>query len=83
MGAISCEGALAWGLGRYLTSRRHVMRNYGINYDKVICWDHPNFADRIYRELDERFSRVHKSLFPFPLMPLDVNLVGRFIYRNS
>ncbi len=82
-GAIPCDGGLAWGLGRYLTTRRHVMRRYGIDYDKIMCWDHPNLVDAIFEGLESRFARVYWALYPFPRMPIDVNLVGRFIYRKK
>lgn len=44
VGAIPCEGGLAWGLGRFLTTRRYVHKHYGINYDKIICWEHPKLC---------------------------------------
>lgn len=86
VGAIPAEGGLAWGGGRYLTSRRWMKRNTTIDPDKIICWEHPNFADEILAELNNRFLRLHTSYWPFPFLPLlDINLIIRFIYekRNS
>ena len=37
IGAIPNEGGLAWGLGRFLTTRRFVHKNTNLNYDKIIC----------------------------------------------
>jgi SAM-dependent methyltransferase len=82
IGGIPCEGGLAWGLGRFLTTRRYVFKNYGINYDKIICWEHPNFADFIIERLDAHFEREHLKLHPFSWLPIDFNLVASFIYKQ-
>jgi SAM-dependent methyltransferase len=38
--ALPCEGGLAWNLGRELTTRRTFRARYGVNYDKVIAYEH-------------------------------------------
>lgn len=83
IGGIPCEGGLAWGMGRFLTTRRYVYKNYGINYDKIICWEHPNFADLIIKKLDTYFQRQHLKFHPFPFLPMDFNLTASFIYRKK
>jgi SAM-dependent methyltransferase len=81
IGAIPAEGGLAWGLGRMLTSRRWFKKNTRIDPDKIICWEHPNFADEIVAEIDQQFERVILTRWPFPWLPfLDVSLVIRFMY---
>lgn len=82
IGAIPTEGGLAWGLGRAITSRRWLRQNTQIDPDKIICWEHPNFADYIIGELGKRFSRVKCSYWPFKVPLVDANLVIRFLYRN-
>lgn len=83
VGAIPAEGGLAWGIGRFLTSRRWFKKYTSINPDKIICWEHPNFADHIVRELDVVFKRQAISLWPLPFLPaLDFNLVFRFRYQK-
>ncbi|WP_299866624.1 class I SAM-dependent methyltransferase [uncultured Hoeflea sp.] len=83
VGAIPNEGGLAWGVGRYLTSRRWVLRNTTIDYDKIICWEHPNFADSILMGLDRYFEREKISMYPFSVVnSLDINLVTKFRYRK-
>ena len=82
VGGIPCEGGLAWGLGRFLTTRRYVHKNYKINYDKIICWEHPNFADFIIECLDVHFEREYLKLHPFPFLPMDFNLVVSFVYKK-
>jgi SAM-dependent methyltransferase len=81
IGAIPAEGGLAWGLGRMLTTRRWFRQNTAVDLDKIICWEHPNFADQIIEELNQRFERKSLSLWPMQVLPfLDINLVIRFIY---
>jgi len=82
IGAIPAEGGLAWGLGRYLTSRRWLKRNTTINPDKIICWEHCNFADDIITALDARFERVRIQWWPLRLPVPDLELVARFLYRR-
>ena len=82
VGAIPAEGGLAWGLGRFFTSRRWFKNNTNIDPDKIICWEHPNFADEIISDLDNTFDRESVSHWPFPWLPwLDFNLIIRFVYR--
>jgi len=83
VGAIPAEGGLAWGLGRLLTSRRWFKRHTAIDPDKIICWEHPNFAEDVLDALDARFERVHNRCWPMPWLPItDVNLIVKFIYRK-
>jgi SAM-dependent methyltransferase len=83
IGAIPTEGGLAWGAGRFLTSRRWLKKHSTIDPDKIICWEHPNFADQILTELDLQFERQFIGHWPFPWMPLlDPNLIIRLIYRK-
>ncbi len=82
VGGIPCEGGLAWGLGRFLTTRRYVHKNYGINYDKIICWEHSNFADVIIDRLDAHFEREYLKLHPFNWLPIDFNLVASFVFKK-
>jgi len=83
VGGIPCEGGLAWGLGRFLTTRRYVHKNYGINYDKIICWEHPNFADFIIERLNNHFKKEYLKLHPFPFLSIDFNLIANFIYGHA
>jgi ubiquinone/menaquinone biosynthesis C-methylase UbiE len=83
IGAIPAEGGLAWGFGRMITSRKWFRRNTHINLDKIICWEHPNFADDIIKMIDQMFSRKKVKYWPFSLMPfLDVNLIIQFVYTK-
>ena len=82
-GGIPCEGGLAWGLGRFLTTRRYVHKNYGINYDKIICWEHPNFGDFVIERLDMHFERQYLKLHPFSWLSFDFNVMASFAYEKE
>ena len=81
-GAVPAEGGLAWGLGRFLTSRRWFRKNTSINPDKIICWEHPNFAPDILAALDARLRRCHVRYWPLGLPLTDLNLILRFVYEK-
>ncbi len=81
-GAIPTEGGLAWGTGRFLTSRRWFHANTTIDPDKIICWEHPNFADAILQELDARLRRHHLGYWPLRVPLIDVNLTVAFVYEK-
>ena len=84
IGAVPAEGGGAWGLGRFFTSRRWFKNNTQIDPDKIICWEHPNFADSILAELDATFVRERVSWWPIKIIPsLDLNLIIRLIYRKE
>ena len=83
IGAIPAEGGLAWAGGRMLTSRRWFKRNTTIDPDKIICWEHPNFADHVVSELDQLFQRKSLVYWPLAWAPiLDLNHIVRFQYRK-
>jgi len=83
IGAIPAEGGLAWGLGRMFTSRRWIKKNTNIDPEKLICWEHPNFADQIISQLDTYFNRQKVIFWPLRLLPLlDINLIIKYIYKK-
>lgn len=82
VGAVPCEGGIAWGLGRLVTSRRWLRRNTDIDPDKIICWEHPNFVDTIIETLDVYLSREYLSFSPWRIPNLDANLIASFVYSK-
>ncbi|MEM5471123.1 class I SAM-dependent methyltransferase [Hoeflea sp. AS60] len=82
VGSIPCEGGLAWGAGRMLTSRRWLRKHTTIDPDRLICWEHPNFADYILDRLDAKFDRETVRFWPLVLPLIDANLVSSFIFRK-
>ncbi len=83
VGAIPAEGGLAWGAGRYLTSRRWLLRNSSINPDKIICWEHPNFADDILRTIRTGFELRRLRFWPLAVPVPDINLIISFIAERK
>lgn len=83
VGAIPAEGGMMWGLGRYFTSRRWLKANTTIDPDKIICWEHPNFADEILTRLDTRFERKRLDFWPFSVPLIDMNAIIRFSYEKQ
>ena len=83
IGAIPSEGGVAWGLGRMITSRRWFKKNTSIDPDKIICWEHPNFADEIISSLDNDFCKKKLKWYPFRLPSVDMNLIIQFNYTNQ
>lgn len=83
IGAIPCEGGLAWGGGRFLTSRRWLRSNTTIDPDKIICWEHPNFADGILAALDKFFCKKHLDYWTLKVPAIDLNLVAKFVYEKK
>ncbi len=81
IGAIPNEGGIAWGIGRYLTSRRYVSKNSNINYNKIISWEHPNFSDQIISSFKKNNLKIdYIKMYPFNFIKsLDFNLVTTFI----
>lgn len=82
VGAIPAEGGLARGLGRFLTSRRWLINHSNLNPDKIICWEHPNFAPDVIEALGSRMKCVHLSFWPLTIPSIDLNLVLRFIFEK-
>lgn len=83
IGAVPCEGGIAWGLGRFLTSRRYVKKYMNFNYDKIICWEHPNFVNRIRSVLRNNLCELTSIKRPLNLLPFDCNLSWSFIFKKE
>ncbi|RPI82148.1 MAG: class I SAM-dependent methyltransferase [Nitrosopumilales archaeon] len=82
IGGIPTEGGVGWGLGRYFSSRRYILKTSNLNPDKIICWEHPNFAQSILNILDIKMKRKVVSFWPFKLPNIDINLLVRLIYEK-
>jgi SAM-dependent methyltransferase len=82
VGAIPTEGGLFWGWGRYFTSRKWLLKNTKINPDKIICWEHPNFASEILRLMNDKMKRKKLIFWPSIIKLVDFNFVIKFIYQK-
>lgn len=83
VGAIPMEGGCAWGLGRYFTSRRWLKKHTTINPDKIICWEHPNFAAEIINNSQKQFMNEVIDFWPLKIPLIDINLIAKFIFRKK
>ncbi len=83
VGAIPCEGGLAWGMGRFLTSRRYIRSKIGVNPDKIICWEHPNYAETILGCCEQYFVPVLTKYWPLKVPSIDLNLVIQLILQKK
>jgi len=82
VGGIPAEGGLAWGLGRYVSTRRYIKRHSSANPDKILCWEHPNVAEAVLTSLDHHMRRRLLEYWPLRVPLLDLTLVARFIYER-
>lgn len=83
VGGIPAEGGLAWGVGRFLTTRRWFRKHTTIDLDKVICWEHPNFANTVLAALDGAMEREHRKFWPLQVPSIDLNVIITFVYRKA
>jgi SAM-dependent methyltransferase len=76
--ALPCEGGLAWNIGRELTTRRTFAKRFGINYDKVIAFEHVWDLRGVQEQLRSSglFVVRRQVFFPFLLPSPDLNLVA-------
>ena len=82
IGSIPNEGGLIWALGRIFSTNKWIKNLSNLNYKKIICWEHPNFADFIIHKLDENFVNQKKYYSPLIIKSLDLNLITSFIYQK-
>lgn len=76
--ALPCEGGLAWNLGRELTTMRYFRDRYGINYDKIIAYEHVWDLGGVIEQIERSglFSVQVRRYYPFLLPSVHVNLVA-------
>jgi hypothetical protein len=70
------------GVGRLFTSRRWLKKNTVINPDKIICWEHPNYAETILKELDKAMNQRYINYWPLSIPSIDMNLIVLFVYEK-
>lgn len=76
--ALPCEGGLLWNLGRELTTRRQFQKQYSINYDKAIAFEHVRDFRGVYDEIRRSglFEIRDVRRFPFLLPTHHLNLIA-------
>jgi SAM-dependent methyltransferase len=83
--ALPCEGGLLWNLGREMTTRPRFQRRYGINYDKVIAYEHVHDFGGVLERIRASgcFAIDQVGYFPFRLPSVHVNLIGCIECRRA
>lgn len=76
--ALPCEDGLLWNIGRELTTRRQFQKQYKLNYDKVIAYEHVWDYRGILVVLQESklFHIDAQHMFPFHLPTHHLNLIA-------
>jgi SAM-dependent methyltransferase len=76
--ALPCEGGLFWNLGRELTTRRMFQKKFGLNYDKLIAFEHVRDYRGVAQEIEKSglFSIQARRMFPFQIPTPHLNLVA-------
>lgn len=77
--AIPMEGGLIYNVGRHLTSKRIIEKKYGVDYIKIVKeYEHPNTADKVLNEINNKISIVSKEYLPFFIPSVNVNFMAIF-----
>jgi phosphatidylethanolamine/phosphatidyl-N-methylethanolamine N-methyltransferase len=66
---LPAEGGLLYEIGRQLTTKRHFERQYGIDYDAIVHWEHCNTFDEVVEKLQVQFKTSEQRFIPFPFVP--------------
>lgn len=76
--ALPCEGGLLWNLGRELTTRPRFQHRYGINYDKIIAYEHVRDFRAVLAEIRQsRLFRIDEwQMLPFHVRTHHLNLIA-------
>lgn len=84
VGALTNEGGLLWGVGRFLLTRPVMRHKYGVDYDKIIAWEHPNYVDTIRNSLNAHFREITWRSYPFSRFQgnPNFNLISSFVFTN-
>lgn len=72
---IPCEGSLAYGLARRISSQRMFEKRYGQSYEWCIRSEHVNIPAEIRAELSRLFDITNDAYFPLRVPLESVNLV--------
>jgi len=71
---IPCEGGMVYGVARKISAEKIFVRRYKQPYKWFIENEHINMPREIMRELSRYFKIEHKSLYPFSVPIINLNL---------
>ncbi len=72
---IPCEGGLAYGLARRISTKRIFEKRYGIPHQADIITEHINLPAEIIEELSRDFKILKKIYWPLKIQAVNCNLV--------
>jgi phosphatidylethanolamine/phosphatidyl-N-methylethanolamine N-methyltransferase len=79
---LPAEGGFLYQVGRWLTSKRHMQRKYGIDYGAIVRWEHWNTFKEVIQTVKEQFHILELKFIPFPFFPtVHCNTIGCFRAR--
>jgi SAM-dependent methyltransferase len=81
---IPCEGGLAYGLARMISSKRIFEKRYGIDYRIIMRTEHVNRPHEIIEELEPFFQCRKRAFYPLRIPSVQANLViGLVLTRRA
>lgn len=78
LSALPCERGFLWNIGREITTRRAFQKQYGINYEKIIAYEHVWDLAGVLQQIKESclFCIESQQMFPFRLPTPHLNLIA-------
>ena len=84
LGAVPAEGSIAWGLGRWLTTKNALKKQFQLDIRKIVCWEHPNFCDEMMQTISQHpHNRLDIEAWPLRNMPYDLSLILKFTVKKA
>jgi len=83
--ALPCEGGFLYNLGREMTTRRAFQKKFGLNYDKLVAFEHVHDLASIQLSLQQKSLLALRNRRFFPAMlPLDhLNVIACFAFEKQ
>lgn len=78
--ALPCEGGFLWNLGREILTRRAFQKEFGLDYDKIIAYEHVHDLASVKEHLraNRDLVQIRQRFFPLVAPQTDLNLIACF-----
>jgi len=82
--ALPCEGGFLWNFGRHITTRRVFQRDFGLNYDKIIAYEHVHDLTSVQQHLSANrdLTLQKRRFYPAGLPQRDLNIIACFALQK-
>lgn len=82
--ALPCEGGFLWNFGREITTRRVFQKEFGLNYDKIIAFEHVHDLGAVRKHLAANHDLTLKAdrFYPAFIPQVDLNLIACFSFEK-